>query len=135
MEPAHLPNNTTFLLSKPWKFQFISCHRSKVIPFLPQDRHTDRCTFCISICTGKIFFLYGNLYLSLHYVPAFAFLTHSLCLWRITQLLYHIIINFVLSLYCSVEQIGFFLPRLAFFQTWNRWLPPLFDFVNGHHEL
>ena len=29
------------------------------------------------------FFLHGNLYLSLHYVPLFTFLTHSLCLWRI----------------------------------------------------
>ena len=44
MEPAHLPNNTTFLLSKFWKFQFISCGRSKVIPFLLPDRHTDRHT-------------------------------------------------------------------------------------------
>ena len=52
MELAHLPNNTTFLLSKPWNFQFISCSGSKVIPFLLPVRRT----FCIPICTGEIFF-------------------------------------------------------------------------------
>ena len=30
-----------YLVSKPWKFQFISCSRSKVIPFFLPDRHTD----------------------------------------------------------------------------------------------
>ena len=32
------------------------------------------------------FFLYGNLYLSLHFVPSFALLSHSLHLWRIKLL-------------------------------------------------
>ena len=40
MEPAHLPNNTTFLLSKPLKFQIISCNGSKVIICLLPERHT-----------------------------------------------------------------------------------------------
>ena len=84
MELAHLPNNTTFLWSKTWKFQFISCSGSKVIPILPPDSQTHRQTHILHpYLHGRDFFLYGNLYLSLHYVPLFALLTHSLCLWRI----------------------------------------------------
>ena len=64
-----------FLLSKPWIFQFISCSWSKVIPFLLHILHP--------YMHRQDFFIYGNLYLSLHYVPLFALLTHSLCLWRI----------------------------------------------------
>ena len=80
MEPAQLPNNTTFLLSKPWKFQFISCSGSKVIPFLPSDRQTDTQTHILHpYMHGQDFFLYGNLYLSLHYIPSFALLTHFVC--------------------------------------------------------
>ena len=95
MELAHLPNNTTFLLSKPWKFQFISCSGSKVIPFLPPDRHTDRQMHILHpFLHGQDFFLYGNLYLSPHYVRSFASLTHSLCLWRI---------NFELTQECFSE--------------------------------
>ena len=80
MELAHLPNNTTFLLSKPWKFQFISCSGSKVIPFLLPDRQTH---ILHPYMHGQDFFLYGNLYLSQHYVSEWALLTHSLRLWRI----------------------------------------------------
>ena len=64
-----------FLLSKPWIFQFISCSWSKVIPFLLHILHP--------YMHRQDFFIYGNLYLSLHYVPLFALLTHSLWLWRI----------------------------------------------------
>ena len=35
---------------------------------------------------GRDFFLYGNLYLSQHYVSEWASLTHSLRLWRISNL-------------------------------------------------
>ena len=103
---AHLPNNTTFLLRKPWKFQFISCSGSKVILFLLPDRQSYRGTFCIPICTGEIF-LYGNLYLSLHYILLFALLTHSLRFWRIINLGQHfnsrIVVHceFVLWLICT----------------------------------
>ena len=44
-------------------------------------RQTHRRTFC-TLYTWARFFLYGNLYLSLHYVPLLASLTHSLHLWR-----------------------------------------------------
>ena len=52
------------------------------------DRHTDRQThrqthILHPYMHVQDFFLYGNLYLSLHYVPSFALLTHSLHLWRI----------------------------------------------------
>ena len=55
----------------------------KVIPFLPPDRHTD--AHFASLYARARFFIYGNLYLSLHYVREFASLTHSLCLWRINN--------------------------------------------------
>ena len=50
------------------------------------DRHTDRQTHILHpYMHGQDFFLYGNLYLSQHYVSEWASLTHSLCLWRIMR--------------------------------------------------
>ena len=71
-----LPNNTNFLLSKPWKFQFISCSRLKVISFLLPDRHT----FCIPICTSKIFF-YMEIYTFYYtlFLCSLCSLTHFVC--------------------------------------------------------
>ena len=47
MEPAHLPNNTTFLLSKPSKFQFM-----KGINFHTEKNHARayRNAKCASVC-------------------------------------------------------------------------------------
>ena len=50
------------------------------------DRHTDRQMHILHpYMHGQVCFLYGNFYLSLHYVPSFASLTHSLRLWRINK--------------------------------------------------
>ena len=75
MEPAHLPNNTTFLLSKPWKFQFISCSGSKVIPFLPSDRQTDTQTHILHPYMHGQDFFYMEIY-TFHYNTL---LTHFVC--------------------------------------------------------
>ena len=77
MEPAYLPNNTTFLLSKPQTSQFILCRGSKVIPFLPPDRHTDRQMHILH--PGEIF-LYMEIYTFYYTVPSFGWLNHLLCL-------------------------------------------------------
>ena len=46
------------------------------------------------------FFLYGNLYLSLHYIPSFCLFTHSLHLWRITNNWHKLFFNFAVMADC-----------------------------------
>ena len=79
---GHQPNNTTFVVYWLWKFGQDLILQSKVIQFMPTDRHT----FCIPI-VGEDIILHMKIYtFSLHYIHFFALLTHSLHLWRINYL-------------------------------------------------
>ena len=60
---GHQFNNTTFILYWLWKFGQNSIFQSKVVQFMPTDRHT----FCITVGGDKIFYTH----------------THSFCLWKI----------------------------------------------------
>ena len=68
---GHQPNNTTFVVYWLWKFGQDLILQSKVIQFMPTDRHT----FCIPI-GGVRFFLYRNLY-SFTSLCSFVHFAHS----------------------------------------------------------
>ena len=62
MEPAHLPNNMTFCSANPENLvYFMQRINSYSISTARQTDYMHR----------QDFFLYGNLHLSLHYVPSF----------------------------------------------------------------
>ena len=82
------PNATTSVLYWLWKFIQDSNIQSKVIQFLPRDKQTDTHTFCIPICKDKIFSALKCF--SFHFTLFITSLTHSLCLWRITGVLWTI---------------------------------------------
>ena len=82
MELAHLPNNTPFCWANPDNFSLFHAADQKLFNFTAIQTH--RQTHILHpYLHRQDFFLYGNLYLSLHYVALFTLLSHSLCLWRI----------------------------------------------------
>ena len=68
--------------ANPENFTLFHAANQKLFHFCFQ---TDRHTFCIPYLHGQDFFLYGNLYLSLHYFSLFASLSHPLHLWRMKK--------------------------------------------------
>ena len=83
------PTIRLFCWANPENFSLFHAADQKLFHFYHQTdrqthRHTDTQTHILHpYMHGRDFFLYGNLYLSQHYVSEWAWLTHSLRLWRI----------------------------------------------------
>ena len=80
MEPAHLPNNTTFhaqtLKISVYFMQQIKSYSIFIF------RQTHRHTFCIPMCMTR--FLSIGKFMPFNTLRSFVCFTHSLCLWRIS---------------------------------------------------